>query len=274
VISGVGLIGGSLAAALRHRFPNCRIIGVGRSAERLQKAVDAGLLDDCSTSLSSRFPADSLGVVCLPVHRIADAAIELFQSGCSAVTDAGSVKSSICMTLAERGHKSFVGAHPIAGSEHRGFEHAEPDLFAGHTCIVTPVEAEAAAVHRVHALWQAVGMKVVQLSPAEHDAVLASTSHLPHVLASIAAASVPERLLPFTGNGYRDTTRIAAGDASIWVSILLENGPEILKALDGAVGMLQQFRDAIALQDAARLERLWEVGARVRRQLPSVHPGD
>ena len=247
VVVGVGLIGGSVAAAALTRFPGCTVIGIGRHRERLQRAADAGLLSDWSDAISgSSIPRGSLGVVCLPVDQIPDAAQALLAAGCDVATDAGSVKGTICREMHARRAHRFVGAHPIAGSEHSGFEHADPDLFADRVCIVTPLAAEPADVDRVAGFWRSVGMTVCRMPPDEHDRVLALTSHLPHILASVAAGCVPPELLPFTGTGYRDTTRIAAGSASLWTSILADNSRHCLDAIQTAQLLLALLTDLVS----------------------------
>jgi prephenate dehydrogenase len=266
VISGVGLIGGSIAAAVRRRSPATRITGVGRSQQRLNAAKQQGLLDEISDSpRPGQIPAGSLGVVCLPVEQIAESARELLDAGCTAVTDAGSVKATICAALAAE--PRFVGAHPIAGSEQSGFEHALGDLFEGRICVLCPEAAPLATVQRVASFWEGLGMKIRHLTAIDHDRILALTSHLPHVMASVAAGSVTVSQLEFAGTGFRDTTRIAAGASHIWTSILLENREACLEALEVAGRRLDAFRHAIADRDADRLATLWEAGAVNRRQL-------
>lgn len=269
VVVGVGLIGGSVAAAAMSRFQGCRVIGIGRNRERLRRAADAGLLSDWSETISGKtIPHGSLGVVCLPVDQIPNAAHELLEAGCDVVTDAGSVKGSICRDMNALRARRFIGAHPIAGSEHSGFEYADPDLFADRACILTPLDSEPADVDRVAAFWRSIGMTVYRMTPDEHDRVLALTSHLPHILASVAAGCVAPELLPFTGTGYRDTTRIAAGSASLWTSILTDNARHCLDSIQAAQLLLSRFRTAIETNDAALLEAMWEESAGRRRQLP------
>ncbi len=268
IIVGVGLIGGSIAAALRRRHPELSVIGVGRSSERLRKAQEAGLLTGYTTKASREtIPSGSLGVVCLPVDQIPTSAIELLDAGCSLVTDAGSVKSRVCDSLRNEAARGFVGSHPIAGSEHSGFEHADADLFVNRLCVVTPQENSAEQVTRTTGFWKGIGCSVQTMSPAEHDRILALTSHLPHVMASATASCVPADLLPFAGTGYRDTTRIAAGSASLWASILIDNAPHCIAAIKSAESQLAAFRAALEAEDSAEVEKLWLAASEVRRQL-------
>lgn len=266
VVAGVGLIGGSIAAAVRAVSPGIRVVGVGRNPERLQQALQKGLITDWVQEISvSSIPKDSLGVVCLPVDQIPQMAVALLRAGCSAVTDAGSTKQTICERL--RGEQQFVGAHPIAGSEQAGFEHADAQLFQGRVCVLCPSGASAEALQRVSGFWSSLGLIVKELEPAEHDWILALTSHLPHVLAAVAAGVVTDEQLVFTGSGFRDTTRIAAGSADVWTSILMQNSSACVAAIEQATGLLERFREVIRDGDSAALRSLWEASAERRRKL-------
>ena len=268
VIVGVGLIGGSIAAAVRRRFPHVNVIGVGRNSDRLKAARDADLLTSYATRVTAEsIPTGSLGIVCLPVDQIPAAAASLLESGCSLVTDAGSVKSSVCDSLAEKYNSGFIGSHPIAGSEHSGFEHADADLFVNRLCVVTPVKNSEERIDRVTRFWRSIGSSVRTMSPPEHDRILALTSHLPHIMASATASCVPADLLPFAGTGYRDTTRIAAGSASLWASILIDNAPYCVAAIRSAEAQLAAFRAALESRDANQVEQLWSAAADVRKRL-------
>ncbi len=268
VIVGVGLIGGSIAAAVRRRFPECRVVGIGRNPERLQNAVERGLLTEWSIKISSTvIPPNSLGIVCLPVDQIAAAVDQLSDANCELITDAGSVKSSIYAGLSDNSSQRFVGSHPIAGGEHTGFEHADANLFLNRLCVVTPTAATAGATERVVSFWKSIGMRVQQMSADEHDRILSLTSHLPHVMASVMSGCVAENLLPFTGTGFRDTTRIAAGSSSLWTAILLGNAAYCAESIAAAESLLRKFRESIVANDAESLTALLEASAERRRKL-------
>ena len=268
VIVGVGLIGGSIAAAVRKRFPKCKVIGIGRNRERMKLATERGLLTDWSDQISAvAIPGGSLGIVCLPVDQIARAVQLLVDADCELVTDAGSVKSSVYAALADLSPDRFIGSHPIAGSELTGFEHSDAELFVNRLCVVTPVNAASINTERIVAFWKSIGATVQQMSPDEHDRVLALTSHLPHILAAVTSGCVTTELLPFTGTGFRDTTRIAAGSASLWTSILLGNATHCAESIDAAERLLQSFRRAITTGDASMLESLLETAAQRRKSL-------
>ena len=277
-ISGVGLIGGSIAAAIRATHSDCRIIGIGRHASRLEEAVRRGLLDEFRVAepASESLPESALGIACQPVNQIVPAVDALLRAGCAVVTDAGSVKESICRAFEHE--PRFVGAHPIAGSEQNGFEAADAKLFEGRICVVTPVnqlddsERYQANIARVSRFWESLGLDVVRMSPSEHDRILALTSHLPHILASVAAGCVTQEMLPLTGTGFRDTTRIAAGSAAVWTSILNDNAKHCMQAIQQAEQRLTDFRTALMNHDLATLTALWTQGSDLRRQLePGPH---
>lgn len=266
VVAGVGLIGGSIAAAVRAVWPSASVIGIGRNAERLRAAQQMGLITGWSDSICAEvIPAGSLGVVCLPVDRIAGTARALLRAGCGAVTDAGSTKREICRQL--ESEPLFVGAHPIAGSEQAGFEHADEGLFRGRVCVICAGGADLGAVARVEHFWRSLGLSLQRLSAADHDRILALTSHLPHVLAAVAAGVVEDEQLVFAGSGFRDTTRIAAGSAEVWTSILLENAEACVEAICRSEELLGRFRRALEQRDGELLQRLWNVSAERRRKL-------
>lgn len=270
-IVGVGLIGGSLAAAVKRRGVARRVLGVGRNPERLQGAQSAGLLDAWSTDLATVAEAE-LTVVCTPVDRIAADVKALWPSvrAGSLVTDAGSTKRQICEDLAAcRDHnREFVGSHPIAGSHRQGFEAADPELYAGRTCVVTPTEhSTATAVEQIEEFWEAVGMRTIRMSPAQHDRALAATSHLPHLTAAALANTLETVNRNLIGTGFRDTTRIAAGDPDLWTAILLSNATNVCASLDALSQQITAFRTALECGDAAALNQLLRQAKTVRDSL-------
>lgn len=270
-VAGVGLIGGSIAAAARSRGLFRRIIGFGRCRERLHAACQAGLIDDFSTDPGTDCRDVDLFVSCLPVDRIADS-IRQAASGMrpgSVLTDAGSIKAGICEAVGPEPAPGvvFIGSHPLAGSERQGFEHADADLFDRRTCVITPSGDEPTdAVERLRAFWSGVGGTVVSLSPIEHDALLARVSHLPHLVAA-ALSSVPsDDALRFAAGGFRDTTRIAGGDPELWTAIFSANREAIADSLTEFLARCDQFRVALANNDSGTIRELLTT-AKVRRDL-------
>lgn len=267
-IVGVGLIGGSLAAAVKQRGIAKRVIGVGRNRLRLADAQAAGLIDDIATDLSVAARESQLIVVCTPVDRIvADVrqAAAVMSAG-SLITDAGSVKGVICDALADL-PAAFIGSHPLAGSEKQGFEHASASLCDQKLCVITPHEKTPPdQLQRLHRFWQAVGMQTCELSPAEHDAILAVTSHLPHaVAAALASVLLPEQR-QFAASGFRDTTRIAAGDPELWTAIFRQNSAAMINALSQLEGQIVALKTNLQHGDAASLKN-WLQQAKTNRDL-------
>jgi cyclohexadieny/prephenate dehydrogenase len=260
-IVGVGLLGGSIAAAVRQRGLGRSVIGVGRDRTRMDAARQAGLIDVGVTNLAEAAAVSRLIVFCTPVERIVDGVREAAvhcRPG-TLLTDVGSVKGVICRELADGlpPGVTFIGSHPLAGSEKQGFEYADADLFERRVCVVTPhAETSADSLRRLVAFWSALGLTVVPMSADVHDTALAQTSHVPHVAAAALAAALADSNRPLAATGFRDTTRIAAGDPDLWVGILLNNADEVVGGLDRFAGMLQEYRRAIAARDAPALRQL------------------
>lgn len=268
-IVGVGLIGGSIGRALRVRGLAERVVGIGRDESRLAEAVDCGAIDAGFTDPRAGFEAAEVVVVCTPVTRIADdvrAAAEA-APGTVLITDAGSTKRGI-VAVVERDPRAaavFVGSHPIAGSERKGVKHAEPGLFQGRACILTPTERTPVdRLERTRAFWQALGCRLLETTPAEHDRVLALTSHLPHVVAAALAASVPVEALAMAAGAYRDGTRVAGSDASLWTGIFLENRMPLLEAIDTFQDQVAVLRQSLVDGDSDAIAAWWDA-ARARR---------
>ena len=273
VIVGVGLIGGSLAAALRQRGIARTVIGVGRDAARLAAAHRAGLIDEAATDVAEAVARADVIVFCTPVDRVVEGvrfASHHARPG-TLITDAGSVKEPICDDLADV--PEFIGSHPIAGSHRQGFEAADATLFDGRLCVLTPLPTAAAArIGRLERFWRSVGMRTVCLSPNAHDRALAMTSHLPHVVASSLAATLTDGNRSLTGSGFRDTTRIAASDPDLWCGILLQNAGHVVDGIDAVQQRLAEFRAALTAEDASEIRRLLHAGQQQRRQLDQPSP--
>lgn len=261
VIVGVGLIGGSVAAAVKKRRVCGRVIGVGRSAGRLQAAQRAGLIDEAQTNLPAAAAEADLLLFCTPVDCIAEGVLEAAPHCApgTLLTDAGSVKERICRRLEGKLPKgiTFIGSHPLAGSEKNGFEHADADLFCRRVCVVTPGgDTPPPMLARLKRFWEALGMRVVETSPQEHDRLLAATSHLPHVLAAALALLLDEEYHPFAASGLRDTTRIAAGDPALWTAIVRFNRRWLVEQLQRYESALGTFRQAVENDDPVALKNL------------------
>jgi len=273
-IVGVGLIGGSLGLAARRRGLAGQVIGVGRQSATLDQARQLGAIDEASLDLADAVSRADVAVFCTPVSLIAEQVLAA-APGCAQgtlLTDAGSTKAAIVRALDGKlpPGVAFVGSHPLAGSEKRGPEHADADLFQDRVAVVTPTpRGDRAAVERTVGFWQALGSRVKLMSPDEHDRALAVTSHLPHLLASALAAILPPELRELTATGFRDATRIAAGDPSLWTGIFMHNRAALIDALGLVQDQVIQFKTALMTGDQAAIDALLARGKRSRDALGS-----
>ncbi len=270
-IVGVGLIGGSIGLALRTRALAARVVGVGRSPSTLDEAVRLGAIDRGTTELGAAVDSADVEVVCTPVSRIADDVRHVAEIAPPhvLVTDAGSAKRQLVEAI-ERDPRSaavFVGAHPLAGSERRGVAHARAELFDGRLCVLTPTpRTRFDRARRARSFWQAIGCQVLQMSPAEHDEILAYTSHLPHALAGALASAVPVEWQSISAGAYRDGTRVAAADTGLWTAIIRDNRGPLLKALGTFQERLDALKYALMTDDEDAISRWWVEG-KARRDL-------
>jgi prephenate dehydrogenase len=268
-IIGVGLIGGSIGQCLRARKLADRIVGVGRDAAKLDQAQRLGAIDLATTDPALGVAEAEVVVVCTPVTRIA---VDVRQAAANGpkgvlVTDAGSTKAAIVAAIEAdaQARQRFVAAHPIAGSERSGVEFARADLFDGRACVLTPGKSTPPdLLNRARSFWERLGCQVSEMTPEAHDVALALTSHLPHALAAALAGTVPTSALPFAGGAYRDGTRVAAADPTLWTGILLENRSAVLDACAAFRDQFETFHQALVNRDEQALLAWWTT-ARARR---------
>jgi prephenate dehydrogenase len=271
-IVGVGLLGGSLGLAAKQRGLARRVLGVGRARDSLDFARQLGAIDEGFLHLEEGVRTAEAVVFCTPVDQIVRQALAAAPA-CppdTLLTDVGSTKGAIVSALAGQlpAGVAFVGSHPLAGSEKRGPEHANPRLFEQRLTVVTKAPwTEAAALERTRALWEGLGARVRVMDPWEHDRALALTSHLPHLIASALAGIVPPELYELTATGFRDTTRVAAGDPALWTAIFEQNRSAVLEALGRLGARLGQFEGALRAGDYVLLDALLAQGKKVRDAL-------
>jgi prephenate dehydrogenase len=270
-IIGVGLIGGSIGLALRSRQTAARVVGVGRNQAVLDSAARNGAIDHGTTDFALGVAKADLVIVCTPVNRIAEDVIRAALAAPDEVliTDVGSSKRQIVEAVERhpRAAAVYVGAHPIAGSEQRGAAHAQAGLFEGRVCVITPTpRTPLDRAREVIAFWTGLGCRVVEMPPAEHDEILAYTSHLPHAVAAALAGSIPAVWLPLAAGAYRDGTRVAAADTELWAAIFRENRGPMLKALGTLQNCLDAFKYALMTDDEQAIRSWWDQ-ARNRRAL-------
>ena len=271
---GPGLLGGSLALALRARAPHCRVAVWARREAAVEEVRAAGLCELASTELAPVLEGADTVVLCVPIGampELARAMAGLIEPD-ALVTDVGSVKAPVVEALAplfeHAGRGRFVGSHPMAGSEQAGLSAARADLFEGTVCIVTPhVGIAPQTLEAATDFWRQVGCEVRTLAPAEHDAAIGLVSHLPHLIAAALTNFVctqnPEAV-DFCGNGLRDTTRIASGLPGMWTEILASNRAELGGQLEAFIARLQEVSRDIAGGNETKLKEFL-TNAKVRR---------
>ncbi|MGH1371033.1 MAG: bifunctional prephenate dehydrogenase/3-phosphoshikimate 1-carboxyvinyltransferase [Cellvibrionaceae bacterium] len=267
VVIGIGLIGGSLAAALKQQNACREVVGVARRQQTCDDAVRLGVVDRAVLSIeevASELSAGDVIFVAVPTLTVT-AILQRIQACVSpevTITDGASVKGSVIDAVREAYGclpPQFVAGHPIAGSERSGVEASDPDLYKKHRVIITPTqESGDAHVRQVVAMWQAVGAEVLSMPVEEHDEVLASTSHLPHVIAfslvdTLAHDSENENIFRYAAGGFRDFTRIASSDPVMWHDIMRANRASVLQALDLFSDNLSRLRSAIESEDSEHL---------------------
>ena len=275
-ILGPGLLGASLAMAVKERGLAARVVTWSRRPESRAKCLNQSWCDAVFDSLEKAVVGSDLVVICTPVQTIVPLLVQIRPAldAEALITDVGSTKSLICREArsALEGHSAtFLGAHPMAGSEQAGMEHAQSDLFENAACILTPLDdASAEAISKLSAFWDALGMTVSTVSPEKHDEIVAHVSHLPHLLASTLCgylAAQDDTWRTLAGGGLRDTTRIASGDPQLWKQILEQNSDEVVRAIEGFEQQLHHLKTALLNQDSLGVIAQLERGKTYRDQL-------
>jgi prephenate dehydrogenase len=263
-VIGVGLIGGSLARALRDAGFCQEVVGAGRNPAHLQTAVDLGVIDRYETDLSRAVADADMVLVSVPLGAMPAvfSAIKGHLAGHAVLTDAGSAKGGVIEAARQAFDglpAAFVPGHPIAGTEQSGVEASFASLYRDRRVILTPLpETDIQATARVREMWEAAGAEVVEMDPVHHDAVLAATSHLPHVLAYTLVESLTRlgedgEVFEYAAGGFRDFTRIASSDPVMWRDICLANGDAIQLMIEHFMADLQELAEAIQNRDGQQL---------------------
>jgi cyclohexadieny/prephenate dehydrogenase len=265
---GVGLLGGSLALAIKRRQLADRVVASVRREAALAECRKLNIADVITMDLKEAVQGSELVILCTPLSQMAGLATEMrpfLQKG-AILTDVGSVKGTVVRELeplARQAGAEFVGSHPMAGSEKTGVAAARADLFENAICLVTPGRSSPAdAVVKVEEFWQSVGGCPLRLSPEAHDDLVSRSSHLPHVVAAELANYVlspvhPREQALVCANGFRDTTRIAAGSPEMWRDIALANRQNLSRVLGVFIEDLQEFQWALERQDVMAIEEFF-----------------
>ena len=271
VVAGLGIIGGSLAKALK-KYTDHRIIGINRSREPLEKALACGAIDEAGDNSSLR-TADMLILGMYPdaAGKFVSDNADKINKGCI-VTDTCGIKSEICpklFALARECGFSFVGFHPMAGKEQNGFDVSEADLFSGASAIIIPGDAPESAVGTLSALTRKIGFgRVVFSTPEEHDRMIAFTSQLPHVLACayVFSPQCPNHR-GFSAGSYRDVSRVAKINSELWSELFIENGVPLADEIDTLIDNLRLIQDGIKKGDRAELAEILHRARVIKEEL-------
>ena len=266
-VIGCGLMGGSFALALKRAGLVKRVVGYSKSPTTTERARQLGVIDVEAPSALLAVSGADIVLIAVPVAATEATlkSIKHMVTPQMLIMDVGSTKGDV-LDAARRALRdqmgSFVPAHPIAGKELSGVEHADPDLYKGCQVILTPTERTlTASIKQAHEVWTALGCRVVQMSPEAHDAAFAAVSHLPHLLAFALMNSITDQaqaahFLSLAGPGFRDFTRIAASDPKVWRDILLANKKELLEQSRYFQEQLKIFEDLMTQDDAQGVEQL------------------
>lgn len=275
VICGVGLIGGSLAQALKRAGAVERVVGIGRRPESLARALELGVIDAVASTWAEALDGADVVVLATPVGQIEAQMVALAPhlAPGTIVTDVGSTKRDVIEAAYRHLDASLahvVPAHPIAGAEKSGVDAAFAELYRGRKVVVTPLpENDPAAVDKIRAMWSLCGASVVDMAPQDHDRVFAAVSHLPHLLAfglvhDLAGRANAELLFSHAASGFRDFTRIAGSHPEMWRDICIANRQALLGELDQYLAELAYLRALLLSSDGERLEQLFDEARRAR----------
>lgn len=269
VIFGVGLIGGSVALALKKAGNSPQIVGVGRTQESLKAALDLGVIDVATSDIAEALRDADLVLIATPVAQTPAIlkSIKPHLSAHTIITDAGSTKGDVLHCAKEilgtQGHQ-FIGGHPIAGGEKSGVTAAMADLYMNKNVVLTPTQDTSPnAISLTKQLWEACGAKVSEMSTEAHDSIFAAVSHLPHLLAfalvdDIASRPNAAQLFGFAASGFRDFTRIAGSHPEMWRDISLANKNALLSELNAFETELSTLKTMLQNEDSAGLQALFE----------------
>lgn len=268
-VIGLGLLGGSISSAVRHRLSGVSVVGYSHRAATRRKARALAVATEIVDNLPAAVCDADLVILATPIFtfdRYFADLDRLLRTGCI-VTDVGSTKV-LPHRWAEqrlRNGTTYIGSHPIAGSEQRGVEFARDDLFVDARCILTTTPSTMrGAVRLLKEFWSGLGCFVETMSPLEHDRVLANVSHLPHVIATGLVNASDPREMKSAGKGFLDSTRIASGPANVWTDVLLANADNLVEGVDRVIAELAAMRRALKAEDRETISAMLE-GARRKR---------
>jgi prephenate dehydrogenase len=271
-ILGVGLLGGSIGLAAKSLITDCKIIGYGHRRETLETALDKGAIDEIQPTAALAAAGADLVILCTPVG-LFDALMREIAPALTpqtVVTDVGSTK---CSTVAAAQRQlpfpdRFLGSHPMAGGEMQGIAFARADLYKEAICLTTPTaKTDPHVLDQVEHFWRLLGMKITRLSADDHDRLVAQMSHLPHAVAAALVALQNPASLALCGNGFRTTTRIAAGDGGLWRDIFIDNRDNLRDQITRLQAELAELQKRLQSPDPQAVKAWLDAAAAIRQAM-------
>ena len=278
VIIGFGLIGGSIALSIKKNRLAKELVAWDTDQDCLKKGSELNMIDGFAENIKSASEGADLIVLSVPLAEMRGV-LEQIDLQDQIITDVGSVKGSFVKDVEKVFTKvppRLIPGHPIAGSEKKGMRASEANMFEGHSVILTPnEESDKVALDKVSKFWSRIGCKISLMSAEDHDAILAKTSHLPHLLSSLISESMydePDRsgALAHAAGSFRDMSRISASDPAIWADIFLANDLKLLESLDRFLVRLENMKNKIASGNHSEVKRFLEKGKTVRDHFSSI----
>ena len=277
-IIGPGLIGASLALALRSKKICNKIIGIDSSKKNLVDAINGNIIDEARKDIDARISSSSIIFICTPVSTIDKIIkkISYFSNKNQIITDVGSVKNIFSKkTLSNNGLTySLVPGHPIAGTEHSGAKNAEIDLFKNKWCILTPYKKRSKSVKIISQIYKKIGMKVSVMSTVEHDKIMSITSHLPHLIAFTIVGTAfnlniekKNELINFSAGGFKDFTRIGSSDPKMWTDIFIKNKKYLMKTLELFLKDIEVIKRGIKNNEVEEIFNLLKRTKKIRKSI-------
>ncbi|MBP8605029.1 MAG: prephenate dehydrogenase/arogenate dehydrogenase family protein [Phycisphaerae bacterium] len=271
-VIGMGLLGASVTLAVKRELPSAQVIGYSHRAKTRQKAREAGVAHEIAETLQESVKNADIVILATPIQTFKNYFLEIsryLKDGCI-VTDVGSTKLLPHHWAKKYLPKkvSYVGSHPIAGSEKRGVEFARDDLLTNARCILTKTNGTSTtSIELLRWFWSRLGCTVIVMSPENHDRILGRVSHLPHLTAAALVNANTLQDMKFAGRGFIDTTRVASGPADIWTDILMTNPANCVAGIERLITQLRLIQDAVRSEDKKKIEKFLTQAARKRAQL-------
>lgn len=271
-IAGLGLMGGSLAAAVRRKFPHWHVVGITRNRTALREALRKKWIHESFRNLEAGVSKADFIVLCTPVDTLIDYLSRLDRSAKpgAVVTDVGSVKGEIMRRIRRKKFRRirFVSAHPMAGSHAQGIGAARQTLYDGsYVFLIRRPGENQNAIRIVKDFWKKICERVIEIGPEAHDRIVGEISHLPHAVSACLVASVGEHSIGFASSGFSDATRIAQSHPSVWVPIFSQNRRELVRALGNFEQKIKDFKKALRRNDTGALKTMIIRAARKRAQI-------